>query len=409
MRISTWLSIRRLLLPVWTTLFISLLTTSVINKAWAQASSFTAAKVEDGTDCNWPFSAMATNPVDGKIYALWRKGADVNVTYKLIRWDGSSWTTLSTFTTANGTSSSIKVPDFSGGSDYVSLAIDATGRFHVAFKGGSASVGREAIWYGLSPTGTTWSFQSLQALPANSINQSLLDQVIEVDPQNQPHVAFLYTTAEAPRSYTLRYFRLVGGSWVGETAITQSGSSNGGTVSNEIARFDLAIDKNAKAHLSFRRELNGTGRDGSLFYMNNTSGSWSTPQELVAGNTAQAQGVTNTIDTDAANNVHIVHSDYQHKLYYTTNESGSFVTNQINGNVTGDVYSKHTLRINGKGDKFVVYNDNISSPTKLNYAYQLAGTSGSTWTTGTAYTPTEAGNGGNYYSGLMSDDRRIMV
>lgn len=392
--------------PCWLLgLFVSLWVTT---SAFAQTSTFTAAKVEDGTDCNWPFSAMATNPVDGKIYALWRKGANENVTYKLIRWDGSGWATVSTFTTASGTTSSIKVPDFSGGADFVSLAIDAAGRFHVAFKGTVASVGREAVWYGLSPTGTTWSFQPLQALPANSINQSLSDQVIEVDPQNQPHVAFLYTDAQAPRTYTLRYFRLVSGSWVGETAITQSGTTPGGRASNEIGQFDLAIDRNAKAHFSFRRETNGSGRDGSLYYLNNTSGSWSTPQELVAGNTAEAQAVTNTIDTDANNNVHIVHSDYQRKLYYTTNESGSFVTTQINGNVTGAVNSQHTLRINGKGDKFVVYNDNAGSPTELNYAYQLAGTSGS-WTTGTAYTPTEAGNGGNYYSGLMSDDRRIMV
>ncbi|RYF78260.1 MAG: hypothetical protein EOO39_01910, partial [Cytophagaceae bacterium] len=342
------------------------------------------------------------------MYTIWRRGANTDVTYKLMRWDGSSWTLLSTFTTATGTTSSIKVPDFSGATDRVSLAIDATGRFHIAFSGVSATANRGGIWYGLSPTGTSWSFQALQVLPAESMNQSLQEQVIEVDPQNQPHVAFRYTISVAPRTYTLRYFRLVGGNWVGEDAITQSGTSPGGTASNEIARFDLAIDKNSKAHLSFRRETNGTGRDGSLNYITNATGSWSAPQELFAGTTDAARGTTNTIDTDAANKVHIIHSDYQHKLYYTTNTSGSFVTNQLNGNVTGDVYSQHTLQINANGDKFVVYNDNISIPTQLNYAYQLAGSTGN-WTTGTGFTPTVAGKGGNWYSGYLNNDRRMML
>lgn len=400
-----WIRTRSL---VWAMLLPSFLLTLAITASQAQPSTFTTAQIEVGTDCNWPYSAVATSPVDGKIYAFWRRGANEEVTYKLIRWDGNGWTTLSTFTNATGSSSTIKVPNFGDATDDVSLAIDKANRFHVTFKGSSSISGRDAVWYGLSTNGTNWSFQMLQSLPSGSINESLADQVIEVDPQNQPHVAFRYTNANAPRTYTLRYFRFTDGSWVGETAITQSGSSNGGTVSNEIGRFDLAIDANAKAHLSFRRETNGTGRDGSLYYINNTSGSWGPAQELVTGNTAQSQAVTNTIDTDASNNVHIVHSDYLHKLYYTTNVSGSFVTTQINGNVMGDVSSQHTLRINAKGDKFVVYNDNSGTPTQLNYAYQLAGTSG-TWTTGTGFTPDAAGQGGNYYSGLLSDDRRIMM
>ncbi|UHG90674.1 cellulose binding domain-containing protein [Spirosoma oryzicola] len=196
---------------------------------------------------------------------------------------------------------------------------------------------------------------------------------------------------------------------MGEDAFAQSGSSNGGTVSNEIGQFDLAVDGDAKAHFSFRRETNGTGRDGSLYYVTNTTGSWSSPELLAQGNTAQAQAETNTIDTDANNKVHIVHSDYQNNLYYTTNVSGSFVTSQINGNAKGETYTQHTLQINENGDKFLVYNDDRGSPTRLNYAYQLAGTSGSNWTVGTAFTPNDVARGGNYFSGLMTKDRRIIT
>jgi hypothetical protein len=376
----------------------------------AQPSAFTSAQIEVGANCDWPYSSIATNPVDKKIYALWRKGSSADVVYKLIRFDGNGWTQLSAFTTATGTAATNKVPDFKGGNDGVSLAIDASGRFHVTFNGTSNSTQTQGIWYGLSTNGTSWSFQAVEVLPAGTSNTTLYEQVIDVDPQNQPHVAFRRNTSIAPRSYTLRYFKLTEGNWVGQDAITQSGSSNGGTTSNEIGRFDMAIDGNAKAHFSFRRETAGTGRDGNLYYINNTTGSWSAPQELVSGPTDQPQAVTNTIDTDADNKVHIVHADYQNKLYYTTNVSGTFVTNQLNGNLTGDVVSQHTLRINANGDKFVVFNDDAGSPTKLSYAYQLAGTTGD-WTTGTGFTPnaTLRNPGAHYYSGILTDDRRIML
>jgi hypothetical protein len=63
----------------------------------AQAQSFTTAQVEAGPDCNWPFNSVATNPVDGKTYGFWRKGSGATAAYKLIRFDGSSWTTVGSF------------------------------------------------------------------------------------------------------------------------------------------------------------------------------------------------------------------------------------------------------------------------------------------------------------------------
>ncbi|UHG90675.1 hypothetical protein [Spirosoma oryzicola] len=154
--------------------------------ATAQTSSFTAAKVDAGQECNWPFNAVATNPADNKVYAFWRKGAGAGATYKLIRWDNPGWTTLSTFTTANGTSSSVKVPDFGDAADKVSLAIDKTGRFHVVFKGIALSTVNDGVWYGTSADGVNWSFQPVDILPASAANESLYDAVIEIDKQNQP-------------------------------------------------------------------------------------------------------------------------------------------------------------------------------------------------------------------------------
>jgi hypothetical protein len=106
------------------------------------------------------------------------------------------------------------------------------------------------------------------------------------------------------------------------------------------------------------------------------------------------------MDTDAANKVHIVHSDYQDKLNYVTNTAGSFTSNQLNGNLTGGVRPQN-FKINSKGNRFLVYSGD-------QYAYLLAGKSGN-WTTGTYFTQPVGAQAGAFYSGLLTSDGRIVV
>lgn len=281
MHISTWLSTRRYLLLVWVTLIVSLLATSVVNRAWAQISAFTAAQIEEGTGCDWPFSALATNPKDGKIYGFWRRGAGPDATYKLIRFDGSSWSTLSSFTPSGG-SAAIKVPNFDGANDYTSLSIDALGRYHVVFSGyrGSSFTSARGVWYGLSTDGTSWTFTEIQTVsdPSGFKNTSIPD--LDVDVNNRPHIAFLLSDANSPRTYTIRYYYYTGSAWsAGEDAFSQSG----GSPSNEINNFDMAVDGAGKAHLAIQRETNNLGRNGGLVYTTNSTGSWATPTVIAEG------------------------------------------------------------------------------------------------------------------------------
>ncbi|MBD2705498.1 putative Ig domain-containing protein [Spirosoma sp. BT702] len=379
-------------------LFTILIVSGLTNVVKAQTPSFTTGQIEEGTGCDRPFPAVATNPVDGKIYGFWQKGVQANGVYKLFVWNGSNWSTVGTFTTATGTGSTVRVPNFDGVASGVMLSIDATGTFHVVFNGyrGDPITGTKGIWYGVSPNGTSWTFTEIQTVQDLNGFTTLNFSILEVDNSNVPHIACLIRNENDPRTYTLRYFRKNGNSWTGENAFSQSG---GFPSANEITRLDLAVDGNNKAHIAFQRETNGTSRDGGLWYINNTSDSWSTPTELAHGETNQQQGETITIDTDLSNNIHIIYSDYQENLYHATNESGTFVKNKINA-LTGTVFP-HSLRFNTNGDKFFTLSG-------LRYAYQFNGITGdANWTNGTAYTST--GQAGSLYTGLLTTGGRIMM
>jgi hypothetical protein len=354
----------------------------------------TSAQIEQGTDCNWPFSDVATNPVNGKIYGFWRKGSGATAVYKLIRWDGS-WNTVGTFTTSAGSGSTNKVPEFNYAYDDVSLAIDAVGHFHVTFqgqKGSNECCGQiRGVWYGFSTDGSSWTFTEIQTVSDPNGWKNTDDPVIEVDANNRPHIAFNYDDVNGDRTHAIRYYRYDGTSWTGQTAFSQTGASN------EVGTFDLAIDGAGKAHIAFQRETDGSGLDGGLWYVTNSSGSWGTATELAHGAQGQVQGSTISIDTDANNKVHIVYSGLG-KLNYITNISGSFSGGPINGNLTGSTWP-HGFRINSKGDKFIAMGG-------LNYAYQLNGGSGPNgWTTGQVATTPD----GNFPSGLLNpSDNRVM-
>ncbi|HEY0108071.1 MAG TPA: hypothetical protein VGB67_00500, partial [Fibrella sp.] len=397
MDISTWLSPRRFLLPVWATLFISLLTTAVVNKSWAQVSAFTTAQIEVGTGCDWPFSALATRPSDGRIFGFWRKGSGAAATYKLIQWDGTSWSTVSTFAPTGSSNSSINVPDFTSASDDVDLAIDATGRFHVVFRGerGGGLTSNRGVWYGLSTNGTSWSFTEIQTFSDPNGAQNTNDPVIEVDASNNPHIAFIASNSNSPRTYGIRYYKYTGSAWTGETALTQTG----GVPANEINNFDMAIDGAGKAHLAIQRETNNLGRNGGLVYTTNSTGSWATPTVLAEGaqtdTESQAQGTTLGIDTDAANKVHVVYSGYPGRINYINNTSGDFSSPQhINGDLSGTVIDG-SFHINSNGIKSFGYNS-----SGLRFAYQPSGAS--TWTTALAYTTPSGASAGNYPSAILS-------
>ncbi len=85
----------------------------------------------------------------------------------------------------------------------------------------------------------------------------------------------------------------------------------------------IAIDSNDKVHISYYDSTNG-----ALRYVNNTSGSWSTP--VTVDNSGPAAGQYTSIALDSSNKAHISYIKNQYGyLMYATNTSGSWVTTRL--------------------------------------------------------------------------------
>ena len=149
-----------------------------------------------------------------------------------------------------------------------------------------------------------------------------------------------------------------------------------------------------------------------MWYTNKLGTSWSSPAELQAGSGDCSNRLTfghhPNLQIDGNNKVHIISTNYQGKIFYGTNASGSWVHSQLNGNATGSVRA-HSFHINSNNDKIVAYKSNLgSSAGNLKYVYQRGGTS--IWTIGTIFAVGGfTGVAGPPYSVTIADDRTAMA
>ncbi|MBK8284884.1 MAG: cadherin-like beta sandwich domain-containing protein [Ahniella sp.] len=339
-----------------------------------------------------PFVSMARNSSD-QVFGIWIKGSQANAEYKLIRYDNpgpsATWTTVGSFTRA-------QIPTVDTVSGQVSLAIDGTGRFHVALRGsiGSGSTSERGVWYATSPTGASgsWSFTKLETFTDPNGFKNTADAQIKTDPSNRPHIVYVYSDANGARIEKLRLLSFNGTAWAGTDVYSNTGS-------NEVSDPDLDIDSAGRIHIVFEAETNGAGTDGSLMYVNNVSGAFPAPTVLAAGATSQDQGRSISMLLDAADKVHVVRSNYLNQLFYHHNVGGSFTSTQINGNLVGRVEAD-SLSLNDFGDLFLAHFD--TTRVELRYAY-LPGATGSSWFTGLLYRGNAAT--ANVFAGALTNYR----
>ena len=211
-----------------------------------QAQVFTSTFVENSDGCSWPWSVVAYNN-NNELFGFYEK----NSTYKLVQWNGNSWSNMGSFTAPNvGTATSLG----SGwaASDDVDMAIDGNGTIHVTFRMGETSGGsnsRRGVFYGkTSNNGGSWSFAEIKTYqdPSGWLNTN--DPLIRIDGSNKPHIAFLFRDANDPRKYAIKYTRFNGSSWgTLENAFSQTG------ISNEVNDFGFDLDGNGKPHIAFQR------------------------------------------------------------------------------------------------------------------------------------------------------------
>lgn len=337
------------------------------------AQSFTGDVAVTGSGTSNLYAALAHNS-SGEIYAFWKLAATSSGMHHLMKWNGTSWTELSSFTAAQMLTGS------QGTQDDVAFAIDGNGAFHVVSRvygpGADLAAAPRVIMYGYSANGTTWTFTQIHATPANNSSYNTRYPAIAVDGNNRPHILFR-SDNPTPTGYGLRYHSFNGTAWSGsEIYITPSRSQ-------EINSLSFGLDSNGGAHIVFVAE-SATSTDGSPYYMTNASGSWSSATKLFNG--ASTPLVPNVaVAIDASNKVHFVYQDQARSLHYYNNVSGSFAGAQINGSLTGAI-TRDSFAINASGHMFLAYNSGTSASGIASYAFRLNGQG--SWTTGTAHSNT---------------------
>lgn len=362
----------------------------------AFAQTFTNGMVELGDGSSNVLSYADIGP-DGKFYALWKDGnfvapvAQAMPTYKLIRWDGSSWTTVGTIP-ANAIPGMVVTSAFQMLSERVSLKVDSQGNYHVLLHAELSN--GENIIYGKSSNGTSWTFTNLES-DNKAVNYTLAEPQLALDQNDRPHVAFrIANVGESGvpgRVYSVRYYTFNGATWSGQTVHTQTG---GNASANEVTGLAFALDHNGKAHIAFCWETNGSGTDGSLAYLTNAGGSWpASPTNLAAGSSGSAACNRVAIAIDPSNNVHIWRRDINFNFYYHTNKGGASLSTSNALGIQGS-FDQQALTTNSAGDVIGVYNQQTSgaNPGTVNYAVKFAGAG--SWATGTPFT-------GNKNTGLF--------
>lgn len=388
----------------WLLLILSLVIGHFVN-----SQTFTNGVVATGYGSSNMFCGTDIGP-DGKFYAIWKYGSFINSAnpqtpyFQVKRWDAGTWTTIGGF-------KSTDIPNQLSSSTYTMLGdrvgfeIDASGTYHVAIQNYITADGgvtiEHAVTYCKSTNGTSWAFTVLQDNNA-VVNLSYSDVQLELDNNDRPHVTFKINDASSStisdRRHHIRHFAFNGTSWVGETALT----SYGVTKMNEITSYAYTIDKNGKSHIAASLESNDSGTDGSLVYLNNVSGSWTTPTFIITGATGAAASVSQDIVVDANDKVHIVSRSLAYAISYSTNKTNSFVVKSLGISGTFDIQS---LAINASGELFSFYNQNTGTNTGV-VQYAFMNTSG-VWATGNVMT----GNSrtGQYTSVEFSDSHEAMM
>lgn len=378
--------------------------------ATGSAQTFTSGSIDYGDGSSNVFSSSDIGP-DGKFYALWKDGnfkspkTNIMPSYKLIRWDSGSWTTLGTIA-ADAIPGMLVSSEYTMLNDRVSLKVDGQGRYHILLQAELTTPG-ETIIYGTSTNGTTWTFTNLES-DSKATNYSFVEPQLELDQNDRPHVVFrisnIGTGGVASRVYSIRHYAFNGTSWSGETVYSQTGGTGS---ANEVNQVAYAIDGNGKGHISFVVETNNSGTDGSLAYITNAGGSWSSPQILAAGATSNAACVRDSIAVDSNNKVHIIRRDLAYNIFYHTNKSGSFTNTQINGDLKG-TFDLDSLAVNAGGDVLAIHNTRTSdagaNPGVLKYACLFNGAS--SWQVGTAFT---GNNNSAQYTSVEFDNNRVAM
>ena len=283
------------------------------------ATTFDSGTIHTYTQNTWAFSDVVAG-ADGKFYLAHK--ADGYSGIEVMQWDGSAWLEYASFTAGDAAASTL--------SDDLDLVVDASGNLHIVFRHetGSGVASDRGVKYGVF-NGTSWSFSKIESASDPSGWKNYDDPSLAVDANGVAHVAYKYSEAATHTDY-LKYATNSGGTW--STQVLATGTPGTGT--GEIHDPWVAIGADGSVNITFVKEDDQNEVHGNLYFTAKASGgTFSTPSRVINA-VAEGFDAVGQSAMDAEGKIHNVFYDdvydqngdfVSSTLYDYTNVSGTWV------------------------------------------------------------------------------------
>ncbi len=368
----------------------------------------TQAAITQGTfagvaPSSWSYPHLINDDA-GNTLLMFKNG---NSDIRILKYDGSSWTTHTSFTTTMINNDA----DFSGvtsiGSDF-DLAIDGSNNIHIAMYFYKSAANRRGVLYGYH-NGTTWDFELIEDHYHTGGWISAREPRIIIDNNNYPHIIYEYSDVDGTREYAIRHRHKESGSWSNFTNIhTWSGTVDTGL--HEVFLHDVYLHTNNNLYCYFGYDnAANTSPDIFLSIMNNTTNSWSAKTEVIDGVTSDISHSIQGQFIDGAN------------VYLGFTSSNNTANVKINSNAPSssavDTYgyrNSDLFRTDGFDYYFMVnpvteeWDDNWENVTLTGYVY-LRVFDGSNWHSCNQITALNSAAGCNESTYIIRPDGKVIM
>ncbi len=203
---------------------------------------------------------------------------------RILKYDGTSWTTHTSFTTGMINADA----DFSNvssiGSDY-DFTVDGSNNLHLALYFYKSTEDKRGVLYGYH-NGTSWDFELIEEHYHTGGWLSAREPRIVIDNNDYPHIIYEYSDVDGTREYAIRHRHKKSGSWSSYTNIhTWSGTVDTGL--HEVFLQDVYLHTNNSLYCYFGYDnAANTSPDIFLSIFNNTNNTWSAKTEVIDGVTS---------------------------------------------------------------------------------------------------------------------------
>lgn len=284
---------------------------------YAESNTLKEALIHEYTQNTWAYNNLVNSPNGDLYHSHVKSGSEIAIN----KWVNQSWTPVTSITT-----SATGDTYFSGVSD---VAVGADNRIHAAFQyeKGSGLTSLRGVRYGVYQN-ESWSFETVEGLSDTWGWKNTDKPKIAVDTNGKAHIAYIYTDANAPRKYEIRYATNQSGSWISKIIAIGTNSKD------EVKDPQIEVDQNNTVHITYVKEDNQNTYYGNLYYTHKSVSEieFSPAEKIVDAISDQKYYFYTPFVVDSAGKVHFSFYAGRINLMDITNET---YTTYVQTNQTG--------------------------------------------------------------------------